>query len=59
MSTDEILDILKQPGMMDFGITPHGTMKFATHLYKIGTLKTMPKAWSDYYLPSSKDLDGN
>jgi NitT/TauT family transport system substrate-binding protein len=59
MSTDEILDMLKQPGMMEWGTSPQGTMKFAAHLYKIGTLKSMPKAWSDYYLPSSLDLKGN
>jgi len=59
MSVDEILDFMKQPGNMEWGVAPQGTMKFATHLYKIGTLKTMPKAWTDYYLPSSADLNGN
>jgi NitT/TauT family transport system substrate-binding protein len=59
MSVDEILDMLKQPGMMEWGIVPQGTMKFAAHLYKIGTLKTMPKVWSEYYLPIAKDLKGN
>ena len=33
--------------------------KFAEHLFKIGTLKTMPKAWTDYYLPTSADLKGS
>ena len=55
----EILETMKQPGMMDYGTKPQGTMKFAAHLYKVGTLKTLPKAWTDYYLPSSADLDGN
>ena len=59
MSTEEILDMFKQPGMMEYGTSPQGTMKFATHLNTIGTLKTMPKAWTDYYLPSSQDLNGN
>jgi NitT/TauT family transport system substrate-binding protein len=58
-SNEELLDVLKQPGMMDYVSAPQGTMKFAEHLHKIGTLKTMPKAWTDYYLPSSKDLNGN
>lgn len=58
-SREEILDSMKQPGMMDYGTKPQGTMKFAAHLHKIGTLKTLPKAWTDYYLPSSSDLDGN
>jgi NitT/TauT family transport system substrate-binding protein len=58
-SADELLDMLKQPGMMDWIAAPQGTMKFAAHLYKIGTLKAMPKAWTDYYLPISHDLPGN
>ena len=58
-STEELLDMLKQPGMMDWVAAPQGTMKFAAHLYKTGTLKTMPKAWTDYYLPVTHDLPGN
>jgi sulfonate transport system substrate-binding protein len=58
-SADELMELLKQPGMMDWIAAPQGTMKFAAHLYKIGTLKTMPKAWTDYYLPVTADLPGN
>jgi NitT/TauT family transport system substrate-binding protein len=58
-SADELLEMLKQPGMMDWIAAPQGTMKFAAHLYKTGTLKTMPKAWTDYYLPSAADLPGS
>ena len=59
MSAEEILEMLKQPGMMDWIAAPQGTMKFATHLHKVGTLKTMPTAWTDYYLPITADLPGN
>ena len=59
MSADDILDMLKQPGMMEWTAAPQGTMKFAAHLHKVGTLKTMPKAWTDYYLPITADLPGN
>jgi NitT/TauT family transport system substrate-binding protein len=59
MSAEDILDMLKRPGMMEWTAAPQGTMKFAAHLYKIGTLKTMPKAWTDYYLPITADLPGN
>ena len=59
MSAEEILDMLKQPGMMEWIAAPQGTMKFASHLHKVGTLKTMPKAWTDYYLPITADLPGN
>jgi NitT/TauT family transport system substrate-binding protein len=58
-STDELMEMLKQPGMMDWIAAPQGTMKFAAHLYKTGTLKTMPKAWTDYYLPVAADLPGS
>ena len=59
MSAADILDMLKQPGMMEWIAAPQGTMKFAAHLHKVGTLKTMPKAWTDYYLPITADLPGN
>ena len=38
---------------------PQGTMKMAEHLSAIGTLKTRPKSWKDYYLPIAYDLNGN
>jgi NitT/TauT family transport system substrate-binding protein len=59
MPKDEILDMLKQPGMMEWTAAPQGTMKFAAHLHKVGTLKTMPAKWTDYYLPITADLPGN
>ena len=59
MPTEELLDMLKQPGMMAFETKPQGTMKFAEHLHKIGTLKTKPNAWTDYLLPVAHDLGGN
>lgn len=59
MSAEDILDMLKQPGMMEWTAAPQGTMKFAAHLHKVGTLKAMPAAWTDYYLPITADLPGN
>ena len=59
ISVDDLMEMLKQPGMMDWIAAPQGTMKFAAHLYKVGTLKSMPKAWTDYYLPIAHDLPGN
>ncbi|WP_299718840.1 ABC transporter substrate-binding protein [Tardiphaga sp.] len=58
-SVEDLLAWLKEPGMMEWNLEPQGTMKFAAHLFKTGTLKTQPKAWTDYYLPSSADLKGN
>lgn len=56
---DDLIKILDQPDMMDFRTEPQGTMRFAEHLHKTGILKTMPKAWTDYYLPTSADLPGS
>jgi NitT/TauT family transport system substrate-binding protein len=58
-SAEDLLAWLKEPGMMEWNLQPQGTMKFADHLHKVGTLKTKPKAWTDYYLPSSADLNGS
>jgi len=58
-SADDLLAWLKEPGMMEWNLQPQGTMKFAAHLFKTGTLKTQPKAWTDYYLPLAHDLQGN
>lgn len=58
-SLDDLLAMLKEPGMDEWRTDPQGTMKFAEHLHKIGTLKTMPKAWTDYYLADSAYLNGN
>jgi NitT/TauT family transport system substrate-binding protein len=56
---DQLVDILRQPDMMEFRTEPQGTMRFAEHLYKTGILRTMPKAWTDYYLPMASDLAGS
>jgi NitT/TauT family transport system substrate-binding protein len=58
-SVEDLLAWLKEPGMMEWNLEPQGTMKFAAHLFNTGTLKTLPKAWTDYYLPVAHDLKGN
>jgi NitT/TauT family transport system substrate-binding protein len=58
-SADELAELLKQPGMMEWIAAPQGTMKFAAHLHKSGTLKTMPRDWKEYYLATAHDLPGN
>jgi NitT/TauT family transport system substrate-binding protein len=58
-SEEDLLAWLKEPGMMEWNLEPQGTMKFANHLFRTGTLKTQPKAWTDYYLPLAHDLKGS
>jgi NitT/TauT family transport system substrate-binding protein len=57
--TEQILEMLRQPGMMEWNIYPQGTMKFADHLVRTGGIKTKPASWKDYYLPVSHDLSGS
>ena len=57
--TDQLLALLAQPGMMEWSLYPQGTMKFARHLHRIGSLKNLPASWKDYYLPIAHDLPGN
>ncbi|MCM2293828.1 ABC transporter substrate-binding protein [Allorhizobium sp. BGMRC 0089] len=59
-SISDLMEIMNEPGFIDdYRTVPEGTMKFAAHLHKIGTLKSMPSAWTDYYLPDSAYLNGN
>lgn len=58
-SAADILELLAQPGMMEWNLHPQGTMKFAEHLNMVGSLKTKPASFKDYYLPIAHDLPGN
>ena len=55
----DIIELLAQPGMMDWSLYPQGTMLFAAHLHRIGSLKTLPTSWKDYYLPGIHNLPGS
>jgi len=54
----DIMELLGQPGMMEWNLYPQGTMTFARHLHKIGSIKTLPTSFRDYYLPIAHDLPG-
>ncbi len=58
-SLDDLVSMLGEPGMMNFNPAPRGTMRFAAHLHRTGSLRTMPAAWTDYYLPIAHDLGGS
>jgi len=59
MTTDELLTMREQPGMDDYRPKPQGTLRLAQHMHRIGTLKMLPKDWTDYFFPISSDLGGN
>jgi NitT/TauT family transport system substrate-binding protein len=57
--TNVLIELLRGPGMNEWNIYPQGTMKFAAHLNKVGSIKTVPGSWKDYYLSIAHDLPGN
>jgi NitT/TauT family transport system substrate-binding protein len=58
-SSDLLIELLSQPGMQEWNLYPQGTMKFAEHLNRAGSLKKMPASWKDYYLPIAHDMSGS
>jgi len=56
---ETLVQLLGQPGMKDFNLYPQGTLKFAAHLNKVGTLRTLPGSWKDYYLPGIHEMPGS
>lgn len=40
-------------------LTPHATMNWASFMYKVGRIKSMPASWKDLYWPEIHDLDGS
>ena len=58
-SEDGLMELLKQPGMLDYYTRPQATLRLANHLHATGVLKTEPKAWTEYFLPGSVDLQGS
>jgi len=55
---DDILGVLDDP-KVKFTMTPEGTMKFAGFMHRIGSLKTMPASWKDYFFDEIHDLPGS
>jgi NitT/TauT family transport system substrate-binding protein len=57
-TVDELVEIMKTPAT-EYSATPFNTMKFADHMFKVGTLKTKPASWKDYFFPESYALPGS
>src|SRR5258708_17177643 len=54
-SVADIVAILDDP-LVQFTMTPTGTMKFADFMYRIGALKTKPNSWQDYFFEEIYNL---
>ncbi len=57
-SVSEIVAILDDP-LVQFTLTPNGTMKFADFMYRIGALKNKPNSWQDYFFEEIHNLPGS
>jgi NitT/TauT family transport system substrate-binding protein len=57
-TADEIVAILKEPGTV-FTTVPRGTMKFATHMHKVGSLAEKPISWKEYFFPIMHGANGD
>ena len=56
---EELMAMRASPGMDDYRPQPQGTLRLAQHMHRIGTLKMLPAAWTDYFFPSSAGLGGS
>jgi NitT/TauT family transport system substrate-binding protein len=58
LTADELAELLKEPGVV-FDVAPVGMQKFATFMAKVGTLKTAPTSWKDFFFAEAHGLNGN
>ena len=42
-----------------FTMTPQNTMKYASFMYSIGSIKNQPKSWQDLFFPEVHELPGS
>lgn len=57
-TADELVALLKEPGAV-FDVAPVGMTKFAEFMAKVGTLKTKPAGWKDFFFAEAHGLNGN
>jgi NitT/TauT family transport system substrate-binding protein len=55
---ERVMEILARPDV-GYSPVPHGTMKFATFMNKVGLLKTMPADWKEVYWDNAHGRDGS
>jgi NitT/TauT family transport system substrate-binding protein len=57
-SVADIVAILDDP-QVQFTMTPTGTLKFADFMARIGSLKSQPASWKDYFFEEIHSLPGS
>jgi NitT/TauT family transport system substrate-binding protein len=58
ITAEELVALLKEPGSV-FDVAPAGMTKFAAFMAKVGTIKTTPKDWKEFFFPEVHTLNGN
>jgi NitT/TauT family transport system substrate-binding protein len=58
IDVEQMVGLLRDP-RFKFTLTPHGTMKWATFMAKVGRLKTAPASWKDLFWPELHALNGS
>jgi NitT/TauT family transport system substrate-binding protein len=50
LDRDFILSMMKDPDIL-FTTTPQNTMGYAGFMHRVGSIKTKPESWKDYFFP--------
>ena len=58
VTVDELVAIVSEPGTL-LSSVPKGTMKFAEHMHKVGTLDRKPESWKEYFHENMHKADGS
>ncbi len=58
VSAEELVAILKEPGVV-FDVAPVGMQKFAQFMASVGTIKTSPASWKDFFFAEAHALNGS
>ena len=57
-AADLIADILRDPAT-EFTTRPRAVMRTADFMARIGEIRSMPKGWTDVFVPGADQLDGD
>lgn len=58
LERDFILSMVKDPDI-EFTTTPKNTMGYASFMHRIGSIKTKPESWKDYYFDEIHSAPGS
>jgi NitT/TauT family transport system substrate-binding protein len=58
IEVDQVVELLKDKRFR-YILTPHGTMRWAEFLHRVGRLKTAPASWRDLFWGELHDRDGS